>query len=293
MGSRIALVTTSDLPTIDEDDALLSSHLPGSHVVAWEDATVRWEDYDAVIVRSTWNYTERLDEFLNWAERVDAVSRLFNPLSVIRWNTNKRYLAALEQAGIPVVPTTYVAPGEDVPDHALAGHIVVKPTVGAGSSGAALIRDDADAALAHVQSLHAQGHVAMIQPYLSHVDTQGETALVYVAGSFSHAARKAAILSRNLEWSTGLYADEKIVPATATAAEREVGDRIVAMLPALAPGGEDVAYARVDLLPTAHGPVVLELELTEPSLFLGVDADAPARVAAAFLSLANHGRHVK
>ncbi|WP_291378918.1 hypothetical protein [Demequina sp.] len=291
MSPRIALVTTRDLPTIDTDDALLSARLPGSEVVAWEDETVAWGDFDAVILRSTWNYTERLEEFLAWAERVDSVTRLFNPLSVVKWNTNKRYLAGLQQAGIPVVPTTYIAAGEEVPEQALAGHIVVKPTVGAGSSGAALIRDDADSALAHVLSLHAQGHVAMIQPYLSHVDTHGETALIYVAGGFSHAARKAAILSRNLEWSTGLYADEKIVPATATAAERELGDRIVAMLPELAPGGEDVAYARVDLLPTDHGPVVLELELTEPSLFLGVDVDAPARVAAAFASLAGHEEH--
>lgn len=287
MNPRIALVTSRDLPTIDVDDELLASQLPGAQVVAWEDGAVRWSDFDLVILRSTWNYTERLDEFLAWAERVDGQTRLINPLSVITWNTNKRYLAALEQAGIPVVPTTYVAPGEEVPEHVFAGHIVIKPTVGAGSQGAALIRDDADAAIAHMRFLHAEGKVAMIQPYLSHVDTHGETALVYLAGSFSHAARKSAILSRDIDWSTGLYADEKIVPATATSAEKELGDRIVTLLPELVPGGEDIAYARIDLLPTDHGPVVLELELTEPSLFLAVDADAPARAAAAFLSLAN------
>lgn len=289
MNPRIALVTSQDLTTIDVDDELLASHLPGALVVPWEDETVTWSDFDLVILRSTWNYTEHLEEFLAWAERVDRQTRLVNPLSVITWNTDKRYLAALEQAGIPVVPTTYVAPGDEAPEHVLAGHIVVKPTVGAGSRGAALIRDDVDAATAHVRMLHAQGQVAMIQPYLSHVDTRGETALVYVGGTFSHAARKAAILSRDLEWSTGLYADEKIVPATATASEREVGDRIVASLPELVPGGEDVAYARVDLLPTDHGPVVLELELTEPSLFLMVDPGAAARAAAAFLSLVTDG----
>ncbi len=289
MDPRIALVTSRDLPTIDVDDELLASRLPGALVVPWEDETVIWSDFDLVILRSTWNYTEHLEAFLGWAERVASHTRLVNPLSVIRWNTDKRYLAALEQAGIPVVPTTYLAPGDEVPEHALAGHVVVKPTVGAGSRGAALIRDDIDAAVAHVRMLHAQGNTAMIQPYLSHVDTHGETALVYLGGEFSHAARKAAILSRDLEFSTGLYADEKIVPATATAAERDVGDRIVAQLPELVPGGEDVAYARVDLLPTDHGPVVLELELTEPSLFLMVDAGAPARAAAAFLSLAHGG----
>ena len=161
---------------------------------------------------------------------------------------------------------------------------MVKPTVGAGSKGAALIRDDADAALAHVAALHAAGKVAMIQPYLDKVDSLGETALVYLGGEFSHAARKAPILSRTIEWSTGLYADEEIAFASATDAERALGDAIVAALPTLVEGGADITYARVDLLPTASGPVVLELELTEPSLFLSVDDAAPARAAAAFLA---------
>ena len=240
--------------------------------------------YDAAILRSTWNYTDHLDQFLTWAERVNGATELVNPLSVIRWNTDKRYLAELAAAGFAVVPTVYVAPGEPVPDGALAGHIVVKPTVGAGSKGAALMRDDADAALAHVAALHAAGKVAMIQPYLNKVDSLGETALVYLGGQFSHAARKAPILSRTMEWSTGLYADEEIALASATDAERALGDAIVAALPTLVEGGADVAYARVDLLPTASGPVVLELELTEPSLFLSVDDAAPARAAAAFVA---------
>ena len=160
----------------------------------------------------------------------------------------------------------------------------LKPTVGAGSKGAALIRDDADVALTHVAALHAAGKTAMIQPYLDKVDTLGETALVYVGGQFSHAARKAPILSRAMEWSTGLYADEEIVAATATAAERSLADALIAALPTLVEGGGDIAYARVDLLPTASGPVVLELELTEPSLFLSVDDAAPARAAAAFVA---------
>ena len=135
-----------------------------------------------------------------------------------------------------------------------------------------------------MEALHAEGKIAMIQPYLSKVDSLGETALVYLGGEFSHAARKAPILSRIMEWSTGLYADEEIVSTTATPAERSLADAIIAALPTLVAGGGDIAYARVDLLPTAPGPVVLELELTEPSLFLSVDDAAPARAAAAFMA---------
>lgn len=290
MTLRIALVTSRDLTTVDVDDELVVAHLPGAEIVAWEDESVAWADFDLVVVRSTWNYTEHLDEFLSWAERVDAATRLINPLPTIRWNTDKRYLAELAEAGIPAVPTTYVAPGEDIPLESLAGHVVVKPTVGAGSRGASLFRDDVDAAAAHVRSLHARGSTAMIQPYLSHVDTHGETALVYLAGEFSHAARKSAILSRNLAFSTGLYADEEIVPATASSAERELGDRIVSLIPDVAPDGAGVVYARVDLLPTPDGPVLLELELTEPSLFLTVEAGAAGRAAGTFRAAATASR---
>lgn len=278
---RIALATTRDLEVLDADEESLLAHLPQADVVAWEE-DVDWGGYAAVILRSTWNYTEHLDDFLAWLERVDAVTRLWNPLPVLRWNTDKRYLADAAAAGIPTVPTVFVEPGEQAPADALAGRVVVKPTVGAGSKGAKLFHDDPAGATEHVAALHAMGKVAMIQPYLDQVDDQGETALVYIGGEFSHAARKAAILSRDMSWSTGIYADEKVVAAQATPAERELADRILTTLPGIVPEAADLAYARIDLLPTADGPVVLELELTEPSLFLGLDPEAPARAAAAF-----------
>ena len=284
MPSRIALATTRDLPVIDADEEALLAHLPNADVVAWED-DIDWSAYDAVILRSTWNYTERLPEFLAWLEHVDSVTRLHNPLPVIRWNTDKRYLADLAAVGIPVVPTTFVSQVDQASADAMVGHVVVKPTVGAGSKGAKLFRDDPAAALAHVDDLHAQGRIAMIQPYLDQVDEQGETALIFVGGKFSHAARKAAILSRDMSWSTGIYADEKVAFATPSDAERDLAALILETLPSIVPDAARLAYARVDLLPTSDGPVVLELELTEPSLFLGLDPAAPARAAAAFAAL--------
>ncbi len=278
MSARIAIVTTRELDVIDADEELLLPLLPEAELVSWDNPDVDWSAYDVAILRSTWNYTEHLDEFLAWATRVSQATRLMNPVEIIEWNTDKRYLADLAARGIPVVPTQFFAPGEQVPADAVAGHVVVKPSVGAGSKGAALFRDDVAGALAHAASLHDEGRTVMVQPYLEKVDEGGETALVFIGGEFSHAARKAAILSRNMSWSTGLYADEKVVPAEATKAELELAARILADLP-------DLAYARVDLLPTDSGPVVLELELTEPSLFLALGEGAPARAAAAFRAL--------
>lgn len=281
MTARIALVTTVTMPVPDADEVLLLPHLPEAELVAWDNPDVDWASYDLVLLRSTWNYHDHLEEFLAWAHRTAQVTRLLNPVETLEWNTDKRYLDDLAARGFPTVPTLFVAPGEQIPDDAavtLAGHVVVKPSVGAGSSGAKLFNADEAAARGHVETLHGQGKTAMIQPYMSQIDTEGETALMYVGGEFSHAARKAAILSRDMSWSTGIYADEKVSATEPTAAERELADSIVATLPGL-------AYTRVDLLPTQDGPVVLELELTEPSLFLGLSEGAPERTAAAFRAL--------
>ena len=284
--TRIALATAMAMEAADADEELLMEHLPNAELAAWDDPTVDWSRFDIVVLRSTWNYTDHLDAFLEWIDRVSSVSRLVNPATVVRWNTDKRYLGQLAKAGIPVVPTVYVEPGDEVPAESLTGHVVVKPTVGAGSKGAALFRANAVAAAAHLKELHNDGRVAMVQPYLDGVDADGETALIYMGGTFSHAARKAAILSKEMSWSTGLYADEKVVPTTASARERDIADRIIAALAQLVPGGADIAYARVDLLPTPDGPVLLELELTEPSLFLACDPGAAARAAGVFSALA-------
>ncbi|MFW2512734.1 ATP-grasp domain-containing protein [Demequina sp. SO4-13] len=278
MSPRIAIVTTVEMPVPDADEELLLPLMPEAELVSWDDPSVDWARYDVTLLRSTWNYTEHLEEFLAWAERVSQVSRLMNPVETIRWNTDKRYLDDLMKQGFATVPTVFVAPGQAADARALDGHVVVKPSVGAGSSGAKMFRDDPVRASAHLASLHEDGRTAMIQPYLSAVDTAGETALIYVGGEFSHAVRKAAILSQGMSWSTGLYADEKVVATEATQAERMLADRIVATLPGL-------AYARVDLLPTDEGPVVLELELTEPSLFLALGEGAPERAAKAFRAL--------
>ena len=278
MPARIAIVTTVEMPLPDPDEELLLPLLPEAALVAWDDADVDWASFDVVVLRSTWNYAAHLDEFLAWATRVSQVARLLNPIAIVEWNTDKRYLADLASRGIPVVPTQFFAPGEPVSADAVAGHVVVKPTVGAGSRGAALFRDDAAGALSHAAGLQSAGYAVMVQPYLADVDEHGETALVFIGGAFSHAVRKAALLSREMSWSTGLYADEKLLASTAPDAELELAHRVLADLPGL-------AYARVDLLPTADGPVVLELELTEPSLFLALGAGAPARAAAAFRAL--------
>jgi glutathione synthase/RimK-type ligase-like ATP-grasp enzyme len=277
---RIALATAIAACALDDDLAPLRAGLAArgieAHVVAWDDPTISWRRFDAVLLRSTWDYTQRLAEFLGWCEGVSRLTRLLNPVEVVRWNTDKRYLGALATLGVPVIPSHFIAPGEDAagfPDHA---EFVVKPTVGAGSRGARrFVRAERAAAVAHARDLLDAGFHVLVQPYLEAVDRDGETALLYFDGAFSHAIRKGPLLPRGgTEATRALFAAEHIQPRTPSAAERAVADAVLAALPF-----PTLAYARVDLLPGADGPQLLELELSEPSLFLGTAPGAAERLA--------------
>ena len=205
-----------------------------------------------------------------WAERVGD-ERLYNPVDVVRWNTDKRYLAELDAAGLPIVPTTFLAPGDDVV--VPAGRCVVKPAVSAGSQDTASHRDAATAR-AHVQRLLDAGRVAMVQPYVAEIDEQGETALIYFDGFYDHAIRKAPILTGGEAPVEGLFAPENIEPREPRPEERAVADRVVAEVERRF---GRLLYVRVDVVGTE--PAVLELELTEPSLFFSHSPGAAARLA--------------
>ena len=201
---------------------------------------------------------------------------MLNELDVIRWNVDKRYLAELERAGVPTVPTRVLEAGEAFQPP--GGRFVVKPVVSAGGRrSAAYEASDAPAARAHVAHLQAQGHRVMIQPYLAGVDDRGETALLYLNGGYSHAVRKAALLADGRPPGEELYLEETIEATKATPAERHVAARALAAVPLPA---SNLLYARVDLVPGRDGePLLLELELIEPSLYLSYAPGAVARLA--------------
>ena len=278
----VVIATCAELPAGDEDGDALVAALADRGVAArwqvWNDPAASWAD-DLVVVRSTWDYTSDRDGFVAWAR---SMPRLANPAEVIAWNSDKTYLRDLAEAGVPVVSTTFFAPGETA-RLPLAGEFVVKPSVGAGSMGAGrFAADAADAARAHVTSLHDAGRTVLVQPYVTDVDTVGETALVYLDGVFSHAIGKGAMLPAGMVHPADgyrLYVEERIEAREASAAELAVGDQVMRLLRAWF--GADLLYARVDLLPTPAGPLLIELELTEPSLFLSYDAKAADRLAEA------------
>ena len=282
MNPDVLLVTCADFPDGDEDgpqivDALQRAGI-GAEWRAWDDASAPWSSTLAVL-RSAWDYTLRRDDFLAWAR---SVPRLLNPYDVVRWNSDKVYLNDLELAGVPVTPTAVVARGETYAAPQAWGEVVVKPSVGAGSRGAGRF-ESPSAAADHVRTLHAAGRTALVQPYLAGVDTAGETALVYLDGVLSHAVRKGPMLPTGTAHGVhaySLFVPENIAAREASAQEITVGDAAVRYL-------QDrfgpLLYARIDLLPAPDGPVVVEAEVTEPSLFLSFSDGAVDRFAAALV----------
>ena len=286
---RVGLATAAEVGELDDEGRLLADRLIAHGALAepavWDDPDVDWARFDVVVLRSTWDYAPRRGEFLAWAEHVAAVSRLENDLARVRWSTDKAYLLDLEAAGVPVVPSAFVE--GPTTDHPFLGvEHVVKPSVSAGSQDTLrLAAGDSEASRTHLAAIHASGRTALVQPYLGAVDELGETALVYLRGEFSHAARKGPLLAPGGGLVPGLFAEEDISAVTATEDQLAVAARALAVAGTLAGAvAGPPLYARVDLLPDpARGPVLLELELAEPSLFLLLEPDAADRLARAIL----------
>lgn len=269
---QVALATAAQLPDLDEDGAALLEALDAEGVqaapVVW-DSGADWAAYDLVVVRSTWDYDRRREQFLAWAA---SVPRLANPADVLAWNTDKTYLQALASAGVPVVETTWLVPGDVFTPP--AGPYVVKPTVSAGARDTAAYDGGADAT-AHVQRLLAAGRPVMVQPYLPQVDVLGETSVLCFEGEMSHAASKSALLQVGAGVRNDIDSRAFVTPAEPSRAQVDLAKAALAVV------GQPLLYARVDLVPGPDGPLLLELELTEPSLFLRHAEGATARFAAA------------
>lgn len=232
------------------------------HLVRWDDPEADWSRFDAVVVRSTWNYVEHHADFLAWTRRVSAVSRLLNPAEVIEGNTTKTYLRDL---GVPTVPTHWSA--SDFPDWP---EYVVKPAVSAGALDTIRTADRA-VALAHATSIEAAGRTPMVQPYLDMVEAEGETSLLYFNRRLSHAVRRTPMLTPGKSSADNARAELR-EPAPD---QVELAEKVLAAIP------QALLYARVDLVRLPDGsPAVIELELTEPYLYLNLAGAADAFAAA-------------
>jgi glutathione synthase/RimK-type ligase-like ATP-grasp enzyme len=272
----VALASCQALPKVDRDEAPLLRALREAglraEVLAWDDPAADFSAARLTLLRSTWNYAAQPERFAAWLARTADVSALWNPLPVVRWNMHKGYLLDLARAGVSVTPTQLVARGsaERLADVAAArawSDVVVKPAVSAGSR--LTLRADAttERGEAHLRALLTRED-ALVQAYLPAVEGHGERALIFIDGELSHAVRKGRRFVGEVESITGpvVVSDDEAALARAT----------------LAAAPTPFLYARVDLAPGHDGvPVLMELELIEPSLFLEFGPRALDRLVAA------------
>ena len=295
--SRIALVshgitdpvyTDHDLPLLT--DALAVAGIP-ARIVLWTDPSIVWQDFDLVVIRSPWDYPERPREFLDWLDSVAAVTTVLNAPDLIRWNIDKTYLRDIAAVSdVPLVPTTFCTTHAEVETACAAvdaARLVIKPSVSAGSQNTGLFEVGDPAALVLADLILDLGKTVMVQPAIDGVQEHGEHALLYFNGRFSHAISKGPLLAVGGGLLGGVYT-EVVAGVDPSADERAVCDVLVTAIRAvLADRGLSDAeslplYARIDVVDDpVKGPLVLEAELFEPSLFLHSDPDAVGNFVAA------------
>ena len=290
----IALVTTQAARGHDHDLDILTAALDAAQqkwqIVNWDDASIDWTQFSIAVLRSTWDYYARLDEFIAWVDRVSAQTTLCNPAEIVRWNVDKRYLQEMSAHGIPVMATTFVAQLIDITQELIAQDVIIKPVVSAGSNNTARHRNDPVAARAQLDHILSDAGVAMVQPYSPTIDSVGETGLVYLGGKFSHAFGKDAVFGEAEQVHNGVHVQEVITARTANPNEHLLGDSVMKFL--INKFGVTPLYARIDMVTNIDGvPEIMEVELTEPSLYLHLDAGSPERAATALANAASatHG----
>jgi O-ureido-D-serine cyclo-ligase len=276
---RIALAGCL-VPTQEDPDAppLERAFVARGHSVqqaGWDDPRIDWSSFDAVLLRSTWNYHLRRDDFLAWASHVEAVSALWNPLPIVRWNTHKFYLRDLEARGVAIVPTAFLPARRPVDlvqllDARGWARAVLKPAVSADSYATMRVeRRDVSAGQRHLEA-HLASRDMLVQPYLMAVEEPGEHCLVFIEGEHSHAVRKRSL------FLGGRHAGPEGVVVLAAPDEVEAAGVVLA---AIGLGDAPPLYARLDFLRDAGGtPRLLELELVEPSLFFDARPVSAARL---------------
>jgi hypothetical protein len=300
----LALATRSGLPDWEVDDRHLHAVLRARGVAfeqpVWDDPGIDWARYDAVLIRTTWDYQDKLPAFLDWSRRIGAATRLDNPVAVVQWNTHKHYLRELQAAGVALAPTRWLARGTavDVADElgALGSREgFLKPCV--GSTARETLRFAADAAglaaaQAHVDRLLPHEDL-MLQPFLHSVTERGEWSAIFVGGRITHCVRKIPVAGDYRVQDDFGARDESHVP---TSAERAAAAAALATaqhllvrsgrLPA-----PDLLYARADFLwDDGGGAVLTELELVEPSLFFRHAPVAAELLATAWLARVQRAR---
>lgn len=283
---NIALVTCESLaqyaaPNVEDEDSLLTRYLrEQGHSVeprVWTNPAVDWLRYDVVVVKSPWDYFDRIEEFYQWLDRMEALGvRMLNPVKTIRWNANKKYLLEMEQAGVPIVPTHWLDKGSEVVIEELfekfgSQQLVVKPAVSGGAKNTFTLTQQESSIRQPQLAELLQHEDFLVQPFQPQIQEEGEWSLIYLGGKFSHCVLKTP---KSGDFRVQHYLGGGIEPREAPAHLRHAADAIVAQF------ASDCLYARVDGVDANGTLLLMELELIEPFLYLASSEGSLARYEA-------------
>ena len=283
--THIAFATYDQLPDLTPDDQLAAAALESADVrvdaVLWDEAGADWAAYDAVVLRSTWDYFQREDEFRAWLDQLDQQgAQVLNPLKIIWWNLDKHYLQDLAAAGVQITPTVWLPLGAraklaDLLAQKNWSKAVLKPTLSAGADETFVVTlETAAADQAKLDDLLTRKH-AMVQPFMEEIEDEGEWSLIFFDGQYSHAALKRPA---NGDFRVQPHLGGSDQPATPPDWMRAQAQSIVEQV-----DGPPL-YARVDGVAQGESLVLMELELVEPALFFSAAEGAAQRFAQALVA---------
>ncbi len=280
---KFTFVTYTDLPNLDADDQLVFAAVErrgfNCAVAIWNDDNIAWSNAGICVLRSTWDYHLHYAKFLYWLNRVSALTTVCNDVETVRWNSNKRYLLDLQRASIPIVPTVLFEKDQSVDlleimDNHCWDKGVLKPAIGLSTFGVKKIAQSEPGIQAHLNKMLESGDV-LLQPFIESVFERGERALVFLGGKYSHTVRKSAFqpLAQAGEAGETIVKPEQI--------ELDLAHRVLARVK------KPTLFARVDIIRDGDGQdLLMELELVEPSLYLGMHTKAVSAFADALCQLA-------
>ncbi|MEQ1877101.1 MAG: hypothetical protein ABL958_10675 [Bdellovibrionia bacterium] len=271
-GKIIALATFDGLPELSDDDRLLKRELEsgGARVETplWHDPEIEWGEFDAVVLRSVWDYHKRPQEFLNWLEDLESENaRVFNPLAALRWNFSKRYLLELETMGCPIVPSHILKRGDriDLADFLTKNgwsEAVVKPVISASALKTKRVAaSDARFFQKKFETWLEDGDL-IVQPFVPDILTAGEYSLLYFGSEYSHSVLKKPK-------DGDFRVQQEYGGRTASVQPPQDVKRLVDDLNQwlFEKFREPMLFARFDIVTIDGKPAVGEIELIEPFLF--------------------------
>ncbi|WP_238395635.1 ATP-grasp domain-containing protein [Pontibacter pudoricolor] len=286
---QIALITCESLgnytANADSEDERLYQFLKGKGLPVtwqvWDDANVDWSQFGALIIKSPWDYFDKIAAFYSWLDKVETAGcKVLNPVKTLRWNADKLYFKAMEAAGVTIVPTVWLEQGNTFNAQAAfeelgSEKIIVKPRVSGGAKNTfALTIDEAEAKTSEINQL-LQHEPFLAQPFIEEIKTEGEWSFIFFGGNYSHTVLKTAKPGDfRVQHFFGGTIHTPTPPAALLATAQTIVDAFA----------KDCLYARVDGVTLNNELVLMELELIEPFLFLGTSEGSLERYYQALMA---------